>query len=88
MPRLSTTTFITIDLLEFAKDIWNRKDTPEDWNYIIHRADEIAEKYGHNRFVEIMLLAAQQYLEEKQEGAQKRDESEKQNTDWKPADRR
>lgn len=78
MGKLSISEFIKTDFIEFVKNIWNLQDTPENWNYVIYMADEIAEKYAHSRFVEKMLLAAMDYLEEKQKNMGKMGNGQKQ----------
>lgn len=56
------------DFWIMVKDFWIPEDTDEYWQGVKARSDAIIQKYPETRFVEIMIMALEDYLEEKQTG--------------------
>lgn len=56
------------DFWGMVKDFWIPEDTDVYWQGLKERSDKLVMKYPEIRFVEIMIMALEDYLEEKQTG--------------------
>lgn len=56
------------DFWSMVKDFWIPEDTDAYWQELKARSDMMVRKYPDVRFAEIMIMALEDYLEEKQTG--------------------